>query len=57
MIGEDVIKEGDARIGCVIVTEELANILQLLMDKYTFKGVDNSWAKLCYYSEYFGPEN
>ena len=53
---KETILEGDARIGCVIVTEELANILQLLMDKYTFRGVENSWAKLCYYHEYFGPE-
>ena len=52
ILGE-TIKEGDARIGCVIVDEQLANILQLLMDKYTFAGVENSWTKLCYYSQYF----
>ena len=42
---------GDApeRKGCVAVTEELAEVLQLLMDKYTFEGVENSWLKLCYY--------
>ena len=56
VIGGETVEEGDERIGCVIVTEELANILQLLMDKYTFAGVDNSWTKLCYYHEYFGPE-
>ncbi len=51
----------DERIGCVIVTEELAQLLQLLMDKYTFMNgvepnqtsVENSWAKLCYYHQYF----
>lgn len=53
VIGEETVEEGDSRIGCVIVDEELANILQLLMDKYTFEGVDNSWTKICYYSQYF----
>ncbi len=37
------------RQGCVEVDERLAEILQLLMDKYTFEDVDNSWIKLCYY--------
>ena len=55
LLGENI-EEGDERIGCVLVTEELAGILQLLMDKYTFKDVKNSWTKLCYYHEYFGPE-
>lgn len=54
-LGEEIL-EGDERIGCVIVTEELANILQLLMDKYTFANVDHSWTKLCFYHEFFGPE-
>lgn len=40
--------------GCVPVTEELAEILQLLMDKFTFAGVDHSWTKLCYYYETVG---
>ncbi len=35
--------------GCVAVDEELASILQALMDKYSFKNVRNSWTKLCYY--------
>lgn len=51
----------DERIGCVIVTEELAELLQLLMNKYTFMNgvepnqtpIENSWAKLCYYTQYF----
>ena len=41
--------------GCVVVTERLAEILQLLMSKYTFQNVDNSWTKLCYYYDYLGP--
>ncbi|MBQ8388556.1 MAG: redoxin domain-containing protein [Clostridia bacterium] len=45
------------RQGCVAVTGELAEILQLLMDKYTFAGVDHSWTKLCYYYEHLGPQN
>lgn len=40
--------EGELK-GCIAVDEELAQILQLLMDKYTFRGVANSWQKLCYY--------
>ena len=46
----------EVEIGCVVVTEELAEILQLVMDKYTFQGVDQSWLKLCYYYDYLGPE-
>ncbi|MBR5144307.1 MAG: hypothetical protein IKW53_04575, partial [Clostridia bacterium] len=52
-IVEEVVQEGDARIGCVAVDAELAAILQQLMDKYTFEGVENSWLKLCYYEQYF----
>jgi hypothetical protein len=42
------------RQGCVVVDKQLADILQVLMDKYTFKGVDHSWTKLCYYYKYLG---
>lgn len=35
--------------GCVPVDEELAKLLQAIMDKYSFKGVRDSWTKLCYY--------
>ena len=45
------------RNGCVMVDERLAEILQMVMDKYTFKNVENSWIKLCYYYDYLGPEN
>ncbi len=44
------------RQGCVAVDEELAKILQFLMDKFTFEGVEHSWTKLCYYYEYLGSE-
>ena len=44
------------RKGCVPVDAELATILQKLMDKYTFEGVDQGWLKLCYYYDYLGPE-
>lgn len=44
------------RNGCVVATKELTDILQLLMDKYTFENVDNSWTKLCYYYDHLGPE-
>ena len=42
--------------GCVAVNEELAAVLQKLMDKYTFDGVENSWIKLCYYYDHLGPD-
>ncbi len=42
------------RKGCVVVNAELAEVLQLLMDKYTFEGVETSWRKLCYYYDYMG---
>lgn len=54
---DQMITSGPAeRRGCVVVTEELAQILQMLMDKYTFSGVDHSWTKLCYYYDYIGPQ-
>ncbi len=40
--------------GCVPVDEKLAQILQQLMDKYTFEDVDHSWTKVCYYYRYVG---
>ena len=49
----EYIEAGDERIGCVIVTEEVAEILQKLVDKYSFSGVEHSWRKLCYYHQYF----
>ena len=42
--------------GCVKVDAKLAELLQKLMDKYTFAGVDQSWLKLCYYYDYLGPK-
>lgn len=54
---KDIIKSGSQeRQGCVVVTQRLAELLQMLMDKYTFENVDNSWIKLCYYYDYLGPE-
>ena len=40
--------------GCVKVDRQLAELLQLLMDKYTFAGVKDSWTKLCYYIDHMG---
>ena len=40
--------------GCVEVDARLAEILQMLMEKYTFENVDDSWLKLCYYYDYMG---
>ena len=47
---------GEEIRGCVAVDQRLAEILQLLLDKYTFENVDNSWTKVCYYYDYLGPE-
>ena len=44
----------EERKGCVLVDKELAEILQKLVDKFTFEGVDNSWIKLCYYYDHMG---
>lgn len=54
---DDILNESryPERQGCVVVTERLAEILQLLMDKYTFKDVDQAWLKLCYYYDHLGP--
>ena len=51
-----VVEEGSAMIGCVAVDEQLSDILQMLMDTYTFAGVERSWLKLCYYEQYFCKE-
>ncbi len=40
--------------GCVMVDEKLGDLLQKLMDKYTFQGVDHSWTKVCYYYRQLG---
>ncbi len=50
-------KSGTERDGCVAVDEHLAEILQQLLNKYTFEGVDNAWLKVCYYYDYLGPAN
>jgi hypothetical protein len=50
-----IIKTKDERDGCVEVDERLAEILGMLMDKYTFDNVENSWLKVCYYYDYLGP--
>ena len=55
---DKVITKGDEELkGCVVVTEELAELLQLIMDKYTFENVDDSWIKMCYYYQHLGPND
>lgn len=52
-----VIKSGPAELqGCVKVDARLAEILQMLMDKYTFEGIEFSWLKMCYYYNHLGPQ-
>ena len=41
--------------GCVPVDARLAELLQMIMDKYTFEGVVNSWLKMCFYYDHLGP--
>ncbi len=50
-------KSGTELDGCVVVDKELAEILQELMNKYTFEEVENSWLKICYYYDYLGAKN
>ena len=53
---DDMITTGGEEVkGCVVVTERLAEILQLVMDKYTFENVDDAWTKVCYYYQVLGP--
>lgn len=47
--------EDSSAYGCIPVTEEVKNLLELLMNKYSFKDVEGSWLKLCYYYKYYGP--
>lgn len=49
-----IIHDGSELDGLVPVDRALAALLQLLMDKYSFPGVENSWLKLCYYYKHFG---
>lgn len=50
-----VFPEGHPELqGCVAVNARLAELLQMLMNKFTFNGVANSWTKLCYYYETLG---
>ena len=54
---DDIITTGSQElIGCVAVDENLAQLLQKIMDKYTFENVDDSWIKMCYYYQYLGPQ-
>ena len=53
---DKMVSGGEEIRGCVAVDEELAEILTMLMDKYTFENVEQGWLKLCYYYDYLGPE-
>ncbi len=54
---DDIITSGREECrGCVVVTEDLAELLSKLMNKFTFENVEQSWLKLCYYYDYLGPE-
>ena len=36
---------------------KLAELLLMLMDKFTFEGVENSWTKVCYYYNNINAQN
>ena len=38
-----------------LTPDKLAELLQLIMDKYTFENVEDSWIKMCYYYQHLGP--
>ncbi len=47
---EGVIDDPESELyGCMIINLELAEILQHLVDKYSYSGVPNAWSKLCVY--------
>lgn len=53
---DKIIRDGNKeREGCVEVDAALAEILQKLMEKFTFQNVENAWIKLCYYYDHLGP--
>ncbi len=54
LLDQIIYEEGALHDGCVLVTEEVAALLQMLMDKFIFEDVENSWIKLCYYYDYMG---
>ena len=54
LLDKIIYEEGAQHDGCVLVTEEVAALLQMLMDKFIFEDVENSWIKLCYYYDYMG---
>lgn len=41
--------------GCVPVDARLAELLQMAMDKFTFRGVEQAWQKFCFYYDQLGP--
>ena len=51
---EKIEKKPTERAGCVAVDEELATLLQALMEKFTFENVEYAWLKLCYYYDHLG---
>ncbi len=50
-----MVSSGD-RKGCVAVNAELAEVLRMLADKFSLKGVENNWLKMCYYYDYIGSD-
>ena len=54
----DLMIEGSEALelnGCVPLDARLAELLQMIMDKYTFEGVYQSWQKFCFYYDLMGP--
>ena len=57
-VAENMITDTTSELyGCVKVNAQFAKVLELLMDKYTFEGVEYSWMKLCYYYSHLGASN
>lgn len=55
LITAETCDKSDKEIGCVKVTEELRDILTLLLDKHVFQDIDEGYTKMCYYYQYLGP--
>jgi hypothetical protein len=53
----EIAEKSEHEFNLIPVNEELAHLLQRLQDYYSFYGVKDSWMKLCYYYDYFGPSS
>lgn len=56
LITAETCDKSEKEVGCVKVTEELRNILTLLLDKHVFADIEEGYTKMCYYYQYLGAD-